>query len=186
MLVITTMGVTGCSDDEKQQQLLAKQNQQFQQQQYAPQIPQAVQQPPVIINNSQPQQQDSTFTNLAAGAALGAVAANLANNNDNNRVIEKHYIENPHNTIPHKSYFQQPQNVPISNTQQLNSAQSQTVPPTPAKVEKNYMDTNKLADSAKYSPQHNNSSPLGATLNKSVTRSSGMNMSKLAQSTRKK
>ena len=166
------------SQQEYNQQLMQLQQQQMMNQNVMQQAPASGQ--PVIINNTTPQpvQQHSgdgtsnALLGMAAGAAIGAIGANMMNDNDrgNNgtHTIEKHYIDRS----PQESVIPQP----IQPTQNLN-AQSVSVPSNQvqAKSEKNAMDMNKLAESAKYVPP---SQQIGTNVT-NVGAANKMDMSKL-------
>lgn len=201
ILISISMIITGCGDDEqkKQNQITQQPNQtqqqvdaygnpiqpQYQQQMMQQQYQQPVAtQPaqPIIINNTSPAPQSqvshdnsatSALVGMAAGAAMGAVAANMMNDDSpRERVVEKHYVNMPSNPS-----YSQSTNVPQQNTpvQQAVAAQP---PATQTKTEKNAMDMNKLSESAKqqFNTGANNTKAIPVTTQKP----SGMDMSKFS------
>lgn len=167
---------------EQQQQMAMQQQQLMQQQmvqqpQYAPQAPVVAPQPVIV----QQPQHDNTIMNMAVGALAGHAISNAMNSSNNDRPTER--------VVEHKTVI-------IDNrpsTPVANSPQYFVQPPVQPKT--NYMDMNKLSESAKYTPPSSNSTvasakPVGgmdmsklsrpSTPSVPVRPSSAMNMSKLS------
>lgn len=149
---------------EQQQQQMAMQqqqlyNQQQQQPQYAPQAPVVVPQQP---------QHDNTIMNMAVGALAGHAISNAMNSSNNDRPSER--------VVEHKTVI-------VDNRQPVNPVQNNVAsvqPSAPSVLPKqNYMDMNKLSQSAKYAPPSSNN--VVSSVKPSVPRPSSMNMSKLSR-----
>ena len=140
-----------------QQQQLYNQQQIAQQPQYAPQAPVVVQQP----------QHDNTIMNMAVGALAGHAISNTMNGSNNDRPSER--------VVEHKTVI-------VDNRQPVNPVQNiASVQPSAPSVQpkQNYMDMNKLSQSAKYAPPSSNN--VVSSVKPSVPRPSSMNMSKLSR-----
>ena len=140
--------------EQQQQQMAMQQQQQQQQPMYAPQAA------PVVV---QPPQHDNTIMNMAVGALAGHAISNAMNGSNHDRPVER--------VVEHKTII-------VDNRQpDLNHGQNNisTVPPSVPSVspKQNYMDMNKLSQSAKYAPPSSNNVV-------SSVKPSGMNMSKLS------
>jgi hypothetical protein len=200
LLVVLPLLLTACGDDEakrikeleaqqyqarmqleqNQQQIAAQQQQMYAQQQqnaqpqYAPQAPVVVQQP----------QHDNTIMNMAVGALAGHAISSAMNNSNNDRQSER--------VVEHKTVVIDNRQ-PIASSSNFQNTVAPSVPsPTVAEPKKNYMDMNKLSESAKYSPPSSNNvvaSRQSMDMSKfskpstssTPPRPSSMNMSKLSR-----
>ena len=147
-----------------QQQQLYNQQQIAQQPQYAP-PPQYAPQAPVVV---QQPQHDNTIMNMAVGALAGHAISNAMNGSNNDRPSER--------VVEHKTII-------VDNRQPVNPVQNNvaSVQPSAPSVQpkQNYMDMNKLSQSAKYAPPSSNN--VVSSVKPSVPRPSSMNMSKLSR-----
>lgn len=143
---------------EQQQQQMAMQQQQLYNQQQIAQQPQYAPQAPVVVQ--QQPQHDNTIMNMAVGALAGHAISNAMNGSNNDRPSER--------VVEHKTII-------VDNRQPVNPVQNiASVQP-----KANYMDMNKLSQSAKYAPPSSNN--VVSSVKPSVPRPSSMNMSKLSR-----
>lgn len=152
--------LTACGESAEEKrakyidQQIAARDQQLQQQQYAPepqqyvqqptyeqpvQQPQIIQQPasPVIVNQPAAESGSSAMTNMLVGGLIGHSIANMGNNSQNNYRPEPRYYDD---------HFPSRPRVTNNITKNITINQPATVP------KKNYMDMNKLSQSATYKP----------------------------------
>lgn len=179
LVLVLPLLLAACGDDEAKriQEMEAQQNQakmqlEQQQQQIAMQQQQLYNQQQIAQQNAQPQyapqaapvvvqqpQHDNTIMNMAVGALAGHAISNAMNGSNHDRPVER--------VVEHKTIIvdnRQPVSNPVQN---IASVQPSVQPKA------NYMDMNKLSQSAK------NVSPSSNNVVSSV-KPSGMNMSKLS------
>jgi hypothetical protein len=179
---ILLLTACGESEEERQKKIIAQQQQQIaeqrqdlqnaiqqqqqiQPQQYAPQ-PQVIQQPAAPVIVQQPvAQQDNTIRDMATGALIGHALSNLGGSND--RPAER--------VVEHKTVVIHNQQTPAVNSIQPYTPSQPAAPVPSAPLKQNYMDMNKLSQSAKYSPP-SVSKPVSVS-----SKPSSMNMSKLSR-----